>query len=70
MLQKIKNWYQGKLIFPENEPDSGVIFVSPGYYEKPFMARVLSRFFVFWLKNWQFIVGTLVAVFLAIFYNK
>ena len=69
MINKIKKWYQGKLVYPENEPDSGVIFISPGYYEKPFLAKFISLVIQFWLKNWQFMIGTLVAIFLAIFYQ-
>jgi hypothetical protein len=69
MIEYFKNWYRGKYFPPENNPGSYVKFLA-GHYEQPFVARILSRLFTFWLKNWQFIVGTLVAVILAIFFNK
>ncbi len=71
MIEYLKNWYRGRYIPPSNnKSDSGIVFISAGHYEKYFLAKILSVCINFWLKNWQFIVGTLVAIFIAIFYGK
>lgn len=55
-------WYTGRM----QKPDAtlGVTIGRPG--GPPLIARILNPLGRFWLKNWQFIVGTLVSVFLAI----
>lgn len=41
MIEKIKNWWRGKYIPPpKNDPDSQIVFISPGRYERPFLAKV------------------------------
>jgi len=70
MISWIKNWYQGKYIPPpKNRPNNHVFFISPGHYEQPLIAKGLSHFFTFWIKNWQFIIGMIVAITLAIFFK-
>ena len=62
LIQKIKDWYRGEYVPPpENDPDCGVVFISPGYYEQPFLAKVIAGFGRFYFKHWQWVVGTAIA---------
>lgn len=61
--RKIKEWYQGEYIPPPpNDPDSPVVFISPGHYEQPLLAKVLRILGHFWLAHWQWIIGTALAI--------
>jgi hypothetical protein len=63
LLDKIKNWYRGKYIPPpENDPNSGVVFLLLGHYEQPPLAKALKWIGNFWLSHWQWIIGTTLAV--------
>jgi hypothetical protein len=67
LTSKIKNWYQGKYIPPpENDPDSLVVIISPGYYKQPFLARVLRQIGNFWLRHWQWILGFIITIALLV----
>lgn len=62
-IENIKEWYQGKYIPPrDNDPDSPLFIISPGHYEKPFLAKVLQVLIKFWLNHWKWIVGTILAI--------
>ncbi|WP_206453533.1 hypothetical protein [Aurantimonas marina] len=60
MWQKIKDWYQGRYVEPQNDLDA-IIFLQ-GHYERPPLARALSRIFQFWLDHWKWIIGTMIAI--------
>ena len=45
MIEKIKNWWRGKYIPPkENDPNSRIIFISLGYYERPLPTKIYEWF--------------------------
>lgn len=63
LFERIKKWYRGQYVPPpEIDPRSGIIFVSPGYYEQPPLAKVLRWIGHFWLDHWKWIIGTLIAI--------
>ncbi|WP_273151332.1 hypothetical protein [Methylophaga thiooxydans] len=62
-ITKIKEWYRGEYIPPpENDPNSGVVFVSSGYYKKPLLAKAIEVASKFFMAHWQWIIGTTIAV--------
>ena len=67
IIKKIRIWYQGRYIEPENDPNSMVIRLA-GHYEQPLLAKSLNMFFSFWAKNWKVllpvIIGTAVTLFI------
>jgi hypothetical protein len=63
LIQKIKDWYRGKYVPPpKNDPNSGVVFISPGYYEQPLLAKIIGGLCHFYLKHWQWVIGTMIAI--------
>lgn len=63
LIQKIKDWYRGKYVPPpENDPNSGVVFISLGYYEQPLLAKIIGGLCRFYLKHWQWVIGTIIAI--------
>lgn len=61
LTELIRNWYQGKRIYPENDPNSSVVFFSLGYDEQPLMAKALRLIINFWLNNWKCAISIIVA---------
>lgn len=60
---RIRDWYRGTYVPPPpNDPYSQIVFIGPGRYEQPRLAKILGVLGRFWLKHWQWIVGTVVAV--------
>jgi hypothetical protein len=63
IAERLKVWYRGRYISPPpNHPYSSVVFVSPGHYEQPALAKVLGIVGRFWLAHWKWIIGTVIAV--------
>jgi hypothetical protein len=63
LVEKIKTWYRGRYVPPPpNDPGSPIVFISPGHYEQPMVAKILGVVATFWLKHWQWIIGTVLAV--------
>ena len=61
--KKFSDWYRGKYIPPpKNEPNSPIVIVSWGHYEKTPLAKLLGIFFKFWIDHWKWIIGTTIAV--------
>ena len=57
LVGRIRNWYLGKLI--ENEPDSMIVIFG---MRRPFLAVKFDQS-VAWVKtNWQFLIGTALAI--------
>ena len=62
-LERLREWYRGQYIPPPpNEPDSPIVVISPGHYEKPMLAKCLGAIGRFWLTHWKWIIGIAVAV--------
>ena len=63
IIRKIKAWYQGRYVPPPpSDPNSELVFVTLGHYERPLVARILSSIGRFWLAHWQWIIGTALAI--------
>jgi len=37
-------------------------FISPGYYEQPFVAKLVGGIAKFYLAHWQWVIGTIIAM--------
>jgi hypothetical protein len=48
IITKIKDWYRGEYIPPENDPDSPIFRVL-GHYKQPLLAKVFKQIGKFWL---------------------
>ena len=63
ITQRIANWYRGRYIPPpENDPDSSVVIISPGYYEQPLFAKILGAVWRFYRRHWQWVWSTVIAL--------
>jgi|TARA_R110001592_G_scaffold119690_1_gene323029 hypothetical protein len=63
LRNKIKEWYRGEYIPPpENDPNSGLVFISPGHYRKPPLAKVIEVSSKFFMAHWQWVIGTTIAL--------
>jgi hypothetical protein len=61
--KKFSDWYRGKYIPPpKNKPNSLIVRISPGHYEKPLLANLLGILFKFLIDHWEWIIGTMIAV--------
>jgi hypothetical protein len=59
----LREWYRGKFIPPPpNDPQSMVVFISPGHYEQPPLAKFLGTVGRFWSNHWKWIITTFIAV--------
>ena len=61
MLGKIRKWYNGEFIAYENNPNSLVFFVG-GYQKRHWASRAAHVVVDFWMKHWQWSIGTSLAV--------
>ena len=67
LAERIRNWYRGRYVPPPpNDPDSPLVILLMGHYEQPLLAELLGVAGRFWLRHWQWTIGTALAV-LAIF---
>lgn len=68
IIQKIKAWYRGAYVPPpENDPNSSIIFVSPGHHEQSTSAKVAKTLVQFWVKNWHILFPLVVMASVALF---
>jgi len=61
MKHVVKRWWQGTYVPPENDPHSGIIFVL-GSYERHWSSKAAHVLAKFWLKHWQYVISTCIAV--------
>ncbi len=60
---RILRWYQGVYVPPpKNEPGSGIVFIGVGFYIQPPLARFIRESIVFYLKHWQWVWSTIIAL--------
>ena len=70
MLKKIRNWYEGEIIPDANDPNSSVVFIG-WHTERHWTAKIARAVVEFYLREWKWIFGTLIAVAsLAMAYTK
>jgi hypothetical protein len=60
-MKSIRDWYQGKFVVYENDPNSSV-FVVGGDYERHWSARAARIMVEFYLREWKWILATLLAL--------
>jgi hypothetical protein len=63
MFERLRNWWRGEYQRPTldevlDEPHPG-----QGKYIKPWPAKLVAMAYVFWLKEWKWILGAIVAIF-------
>ncbi len=59
--QIIQDWYVGKFVPYENEPNSGLIFIG-GTQQRHWTALAAAALIHFYLAHWKWIIGTAVAI--------
>jgi hypothetical protein len=62
ILQFIANWYEGEYVLYDNPPDSCVVKIG-GSYKRHWTASLARIFVSFYLKHWQWIWTTTIAIF-------
>ena len=60
MFKRLREWWAGKVIRPDNDPNSGVVFFP--YIQRPFLARHYEALTKFVGANWQFLIGTAIGI--------
>ena len=61
ITNKIKKWYKGVYVPPpKNDPNSPLAIISTGYYEKPFLGKIIDPLITFWLKRWPVLIVVIV----------
>jgi|GEM_PF-5157254 len=59
----LEEWYQGIYVPPHpNDPNSPLVFISAGHYEKPLLAKWIEAFLDFWHHHWQWLIGIVIAL--------
>jgi hypothetical protein len=65
--ENLADWYKGKYIPPDNSPNSVGTFLM-SHYERHWTSRFLHGGIDFYLKEWKWLLGTVLAL-LAIYTN-
>ena len=55
-------WYRGKYIPPTIAELFNQIIPKEGHYEPPLFAKIINGTGRFWIKHWQWIIGTIIAL--------
>lgn len=64
--KKIKDWWDGEYIPPpENDPDSFVWLISPGWQKHPLPRVIVSGVWRFWCKEWRILLPIIAALAIA-----
>jgi hypothetical protein len=61
-LQALSKWYEGEFVPRPNDANSAVVFVGGGTYKRSLSAQITRVVIEFYLANWKWCFGTLVAV--------
>jgi hypothetical protein len=56
MLKKIRRWWAGELISPDDDPDSPIVFLP--YQKRPAVVRYLEALRRFYKMHWQWLWST------------
>ena len=64
MLSRIKQWYdaESKVHEFENDPNSSLVFMPSSYTEYHWSAKVARAIVSFYLRHWQWVWGTTIAL--------
>ena len=58
---KLKRWYEGEYVPPDNSPDSGLVFLI-GHYQRHWSSRFAHTLVDVYFKEWKWVWGSLIAV--------
>ena len=58
---KFRDWYVGKYVPFENDPDSPIVLIG-GYFQRHWSARAVRRIVVFWRTHWKWCLTFLVTL--------
>jgi hypothetical protein len=61
MRSKVSDWYQGTFKAYENDPGSALVFIG-GRYERHWTSRAAHVAVEFYLREWKWVWGTLIAL--------
>lgn len=61
LKEKIRNWYEGRYIPYENDPNSSVVIVG-GYYERHWTAKFARILVSFYLEHWKWLWGVFLSL--------
>lgn len=70
MKQAIKKWYEGEYVPFKNDPNSGVVFINAGHFERHWTARFIRWAIDFYMREWKWVLGALAAIFSLVFLGK
>ena len=56
MRRKVIDWYRGKFIPHENDPDNGIVFFG-GFYKRHWTSRAVHVLVEFYLREWKWVLG-------------
>lgn len=59
--EKLKRWWDGQYIPPENDPNAGFYFTM-GTYKLSWTSKAAHVLADFWLKYWQWTIGVMIAL--------
>ena len=60
-LGAVRSWYDGRPISHDDPPRSSVVLIGFAY-RRHWTAAVARSLVSFWLRHWQWIIGTVIAV--------
>jgi len=63
---RLRAWYRGPFVPRENDADPMLVFTG-GEHKQPALAKALGVLARFWLNHWKWIIGTALAVALAVY---
>lgn len=64
-----RKWHQGPFVSYENSPGDLLVRMG-GEHKRPALAKALDAVVGFWLRHWKWIIGTAIAVALAIYAKR
>lgn len=63
IAERVASWYRGKYIPPPaNDPNDSIVIISPGYYDQPWIAKIIGVAWSFYGRHWQWVWSTVIAL--------
>lgn len=70
MRDAIKQWWEGELMLPENDPNSNLVIISVGSYRRHWTSQAVHWAVDFYLREWKWTLGAVATVVGALVYRK
>lgn len=68
---RLLKWHQGVYVPPPpNDPNSSIVIISAGHYDRPLLARFIDAACRFWLDHWKWIITTSIAIVALVLYKR